>query len=107
MFLDLIGSGFSFASSSDKIPTTSSDFGNMLTSALNTFFAQADIGKSQNVYLLAEGTFLRSLHGIGDIDPLSGIVHVSPWMDFYQLGKYYGVAGVQNKIFSNVEKITI
>ena len=37
MFLDLLASGFSFASSSSAIPKTSKDYGVMITKAVNTF----------------------------------------------------------------------
>ena len=52
LFIDSLGSGFSFASSKDEIPTTHKAFGQQLTYAINLFISQADIGKSQDVYLV-------------------------------------------------------
>ena len=83
MFLDSLGSGFSFASSGDKIPSDASTYGSALTDAINSFISGADIGKSAKIYLIGEGTFLRTLIGLDDIDPLEGIFHVSAWFDFY------------------------
>lgn len=37
IFIDLLGSGYSFASSLDVLPKTSKDYGVMLTKAINTF----------------------------------------------------------------------
>jgi carboxypeptidase C (cathepsin A) len=37
MFLDLLGSGYSFASAPSAIPKTYNSFGTMLTSAINSF----------------------------------------------------------------------
>ena len=46
MFLDTLGSGFSFASSSDEIPSDAKSYGVALTKAINDFISGADIGKS-------------------------------------------------------------
>lgn len=107
MFLDSLGSGFSFVDSGDKIPTEAKAYGDALTKALNAFISGADIGKSKNIYLIGESTFLRSLIGLDDVDPLQAIFHVSPWFDFYELGKYYGTGGLEMKIFTDIERITI
>jgi hypothetical protein len=37
IFIDLLGSGYSFASSLDAIPKTSRDYGVMITRAVNSF----------------------------------------------------------------------
>jgi|694.fasta_scaffold149857_1 hypothetical protein len=37
IFIDLLGSGYSFASSLDVIPKTSRDYGVMITRAVNSF----------------------------------------------------------------------
>lgn len=107
MFLDLLGSGFSFPSSADAIPKTSKDYGMMITKALNSFISEANIGKSKKIYIIGESTFLRTLPGFDDIHPLEGIVHISGWFDFYGLGKFYGTGGVELKIFTDSERITI
>lgn len=101
MFLDLLGAGFSFAASTEEIPKTHADYGKQLTYAINAFISQAAIGKSQKIYLVGEGTFIRSVQGLDDIDPLQAIVHIGPWPDFYALGRYYGVAGIDFSIFTN------
>lgn len=79
----------------------------MLTKAVNFFITETNIGKSKSVYLVGESTFLRVLPGLDDIVPLKGIVHVSGWIDLYNVGKYYGTAGVEMKIFTDSERITI
>lgn len=94
MFLDLLGSGFSFAASAANIPKTSAGYGAMLTKALNSFIAETSLGKSKSLYLLGESTFLRSVPGLDDIDSLKGIFHIAGWFDLYGIGKYYGTAGV-------------
>ena len=101
MFLDTLGSGFSFVSTPDNLPTKAADHGKILTAAINTFINEASIGKSTQIFLLGEGIFLRSIPGLDDIDPLSGIFHVGGWPDMYALGKYYGVAGVEMKLLTN------
>ena len=42
-----------------------------------------------------------------DVDPLQAVFHISNWFDFYGLGTFYGTAGIDMKIFTNVERITI
>lgn len=101
MFIDLLGSGFSFTTANDDLPKDSAGYGKQLTYAINAFIQQANIGKSKDIYLIGEGTFLRSIPGLDDIDPLEGIFHIGGWPDLYSLGKYYGVAGVDFGIFSN------
>jgi len=79
MFLDLLGNGFSFASNTDSLPTRAEDYGVQLTYAINAFANQSVLGQSKVVVLVGEGTFVRSLTGLDDIDTLSGIVHISAW----------------------------
>lgn len=50
---------------------------------------------------------MRTLPGLDDIDPLKGIVHIGAWFDLYGIGKYYGTGGVDLKIFTDSERITI
>lgn len=107
MFLDLLGSGFSIPASPDEIPTSGKAVGQQLTYAIDIFLNSTDIGKSSSIHLVGEGTFIRSLPGLDDIDPLKTIVHLSPWPDFYDIGKYYGVAGVDYKLLTNTERLTI
>jgi hypothetical protein len=79
----------------------------MITKAVNSFINEASIGKSKSVYIIGESTFLRVLPGLDDIMPLKGIVHISGWFDLYGTGKYYGTGGVELKIFTDSERITI
>ncbi len=65
------------------------------------------MGQSKTVILVGEGTFLRALPGLDDIDTLTAIVHLSAWPELYAVGKYYGVAGVDMKIFTDSERIAI
>lgn len=94
LFLDLLGSGFSFASDFNNIPTSSHDHGVFLTEAVNSFISEVDFAKSANLYIISESTFVRSVDGLDDIDPLKAVFHVSPWPDFYQVGRYYATAGI-------------
>jgi hypothetical protein len=50
---------------------------------------------------------LRSLIGLDDIDALKGIIHISGWFDLYEVGRLYGVGGMDMKIFTDAERITI
>ena len=56
---------------------------------------------------MGESNFVRALPGFGDISPLGAIVHISPWFDLYGLGKFYGSGGVEMKIFTDSERVTI
>jgi hypothetical protein len=107
MFLDLLGSGYSFASASSAVPSTAKDYGAMLTNATNSFIAETQQGKSKTMYFVAESTFLRVLPGLDDIEPLKGIIHISAWFDLYELGVFYGSGGLEMKIFTNTERNTI
>lgn len=107
MFIDLLGSGFSFASSAAAIPKAVKDHASILTKAINSFTSETSIGKSTKILLIGESNFVRALPGFDDIAGLLGIVHVSPWFDLYGLGQFYGAAGVEMKIFTNSERVTI
>ena len=65
------------------------------------------MGKSKDIYIISESVFLRSIIGLDDIDPLKGVFHIGPWPDFYQVGQYYGIAGIETHIFGQAERITI
>jgi hypothetical protein len=107
MFLDLLGSGFSFAANNSDLPSEAKTFGQQLTTAVNTFIKESVLGQSSKVIIAGEGTFIRSLTGLGDIATLKGIIHLSAWPELYAIGKYYGVAGVDLKIYGDSEKIAI
>ena len=100
MFIDLLGNGFSFAASTSNLPTKYEEYGVQLTYAINAFAKQSALGQSSNVVLVGESTFLRAIPGLNDIDTLTGIVHLSAWSELYAIGKYYGVAGIDLKIFT-------
>jgi hypothetical protein len=38
---------------------------------------------------------------------LKGIIHVSAWYDLYEVGRLYGTGGMELKIFTDAERITI
>jgi hypothetical protein len=101
MFIDLLGSGFSFAASSGDLPSDAKTFGVQLTTAINTFVSESVLGKSSKIILAGEGTFIRSLTGLGDINALKGIIHLAAWPELYAVGKFYGVAGVELKIYGD------
>lgn len=101
MFIDLLGNGFSFVGNTSNFPTKSEDFGSHLTYALNALNKQSVLGQSKTTILIGEGAFLRSLPGLGDITGLSGLVHLAPWPEMYAVAKYYGIAGIELKIFTN------
>jgi hypothetical protein len=107
IFIDLLGSGFSFAASPNDIPTDYKTYGAQLTKAINSFVEESDLGKSSSIVILGEGTFIRSLPGIDDINALKGIIHVSIWPELYAVGRFYGIAGVELKIFGESERIAI
>jgi hypothetical protein len=64
-----------------------------LTYALNALTKQSSLG-SQNIYIVGEGMFIRSLPGLGDISGLQGLIHISAWTELYAMSRYYGVAGI-------------
>lgn len=79
LFVDLLGNGFSFVANSSNFPTKSEDYGSQLTYAINALRKESPLGQSKVMALIGEGMFLRSLPGLGDIDTLAGVVHVSAW----------------------------
>lgn len=107
MFVDLLGNGFSFIANTSSFPAKSEDYGIQLTYAINAFTKESFLGQSKVVVLVGEGTFIRSLPGLDDIDTLSGIIHISSWPEMYVISRYYGVAGIDLKIFGNSEKVAI
>jgi hypothetical protein len=94
MFIDLLGSGFSFTSDPSTLPTLAKVFGSQLTLAINTFAKESVLGQSSRIILAGDGTFIRSLPGLDDIIGLKGIIHLSIWPELYAIGRYYGIAGV-------------
>jgi len=107
MFLDLLGSGYSFAASPADIPTEAKTFGAQLTLAINTLANESVLGQSLSIMLLGETTFIRSLPGLDDIKALKGIIHQSIWPELYAIGRYYGIAGVELKVYNESERIAI
>jgi hypothetical protein len=47
------------------------------------------------------------LSGLDDIDTLKGVIHLSAWPELYAIGKYYGIAGVELKLYTESERIPI
>jgi hypothetical protein len=44
---------------------------------------------------------------LDDIDTLRGIIHFSAWPEIYAIGRYYGIGGVELKIYTESERIAI
>ena len=107
MFLDLLGSGFSFASDSADLPSEAKAFGQQLTTAINTFAKESVLGQSATIVIAGESTFIRSLPGVGDISALKGIIHLSSFPEIYAVGRYYGIAGLELNIYGSSERISI
>ncbi len=107
MFVDLIGSGFSFASDPNTLPSNAKGFGSTLSVAINAFAKESVLGQSSKVILAGESTFIRSLPGLDDISNLKGVMHLAIWPELYAMGRYYGTAGVELKIFGSSEQIAI
>jgi carboxypeptidase C (cathepsin A) len=51
MFIDLLGSGFAFASNISALPTDAKQFGVQLTSAINTFIEESILGQSSKLII--------------------------------------------------------
>ena len=107
MFLDLLGCGFSFAADPATLPTDAKGYGQQLSSAINTFIKESALGKSETIVVAGEGTFIRSLPGLDDIDTLKGMIHLSSWSQLYAVGRYYGIAGLEMQIYGSSERIAI
>ncbi len=100
MFLDLPGSGFSFATDAATLPTDAKTFGTHLTTAINAFAKESVLGQSSKIILAGEGLFIRSLPGLSDITALKGIINLSIWPELYAMGRFYGIAGVELKLYT-------
>ncbi len=100
MFLDLPGCGFSFVSDPNNLPSDSKTFGTQLTDAINSFVKDSVLGKCKKLVIAGESTFIRALPGLSDINVLSGLIHLSPWPELYAVGRYYGIAGIELKIYT-------
>jgi hypothetical protein len=107
MFIDLIGSGFSFTTDPNSLPTEAKGFGSTLSTAINTFAKESVLGQNPKIILAGESTFIRSLPGLDDISGLKGIIHLSIWPEIYAMGRFYGIAGVELKIYTESERIAI
>lgn len=107
MFVDLLGNGFSFVANTSTFPTKAEDYGDQLTYAVNAFAKESFLGQSKVVVIIGEGTFTRSLTGLDDMDTVSGIVHISSWPELYAVSRYYGVAGIELKIFGSSERFAV
>lgn len=51
MFLDLLGSGFSFTTNVSSLPTDAKGYGSTLTLAINTFVKESVLGQSSKIIL--------------------------------------------------------
>jgi hypothetical protein len=107
MFLDLLGSGFSFAADPNDLPSEVKTYAEQLTTAISTFVKESNLGKSSTIVLAGESTFIRSLPGLDDFDNLKGIIHISSWPEMYVIGRYYGIAGLELKVYGDSERIAI
>jgi len=52
VFIDQLGSGFSFPTTPSAIPSTAQKHGSYLTSILNTFTSESALAKSKKMYLV-------------------------------------------------------
>jgi hypothetical protein len=107
MFIDLIGSGFSFTTDVSTLPTDAKGFGSTLSLAINTLAKESVLGQNKKIILAGEGTFIRSLPGLDEISGLKGIIHLAAWPEIYAMGRFYGIAGVELKIYTEPERIAI
>lgn len=51
MFIDLLGSGFSFAANANDLPTDAKTFGIQLSTAINTFAKESVLGQSSKIII--------------------------------------------------------
>ena len=77
------------------------DHATIVTKAINSFTSQTNVGKSKSLYIVGESTWIRAVVGMGDVTGLEAMVYLAPWFDFYAIGKEYGTAGLDMKIFTN------
>jgi hypothetical protein len=107
MFIDLIGSGFSFTTDVSTLPSDAKGFGSALSLAMNTLANESVLGQNKKIILAGEGTFIRSLQGLDEIGGLKGVIHLGAWPELYAMGRFYGIAGVELKIYTESERIAI
>lgn len=107
MFIDLLGSGFSFTTDLNQLAQDGKTFGAQLTTAINTFVKESVLGQSSKIIIGGESTFIRSLPGLGDISALKGLIHFSIWPQIYAIGRFYGIAGVELKLYTESSRIAI
>lgn len=105
MFIDVLGTGFSFAADTKEIAGDYPTLAGQVGYALNQFAAEIDFGKGKMV-LVGESSWVR-LVPFFKLTNIAGVVALSPWTELYAIGKYYGTAGVELNIFTNAEKTSI
>lgn len=105
MFIDVLGTGFSFASDPKEIAADYPGLAAQVGYALNAFASEIDFGKGQMV-LVGESSWIR-LVPFFKLTNIAGVVALSPWSELYAIGKYYGAAGVELNIFTAAEKTSI
>lgn len=92
MFVDILGTGFSFANDPKEIPDNYAILGQQVGYALTQFANEVDFGKGKWV-LVGESSWIR-MTPYFKLTNVKGVVAMSPWSEMYAVGKYYGVAGV-------------
>ena len=101
LFIDPLGVGFSFVNNTKDIPTSYIGMAQQITYALGEIKKNVDFGKGKWIFV-GESTWIRTIYGFQNLDDnLIGIVSLSPWGDMYDVGKYYGVAGVELGLLTN------
>jgi hypothetical protein len=105
MFIDVLGTGFSFASDTKEIPSDYAGIAQQFGYALSQFTSQIDFGKGKLI-LVGESSWIRLLPFF-KLSNIASAIALSPWTELYSIGKYYGVAGIELKIFNDSEKNAI
>jgi hypothetical protein len=77
-----------------------------VAAGLNEFASTVDFGKGKWI-LAGEGTWLRTIPAFNTLTNVVGIVSHSSWPELNAVGKYYGLAGVELKLFNAVERSQI
>lgn len=76
-----------------------------MAEAAQAFLASETGAGFKKINLIIQGPLNRLLGGMYDIGPIiDTVTWLSPWPDFYALGKYYGVAANSFKLISSAEK---